>query len=98
MTRIARVVIPGLPHHVVQRGNRRQAVFFNDDDRLAYLDCLKVYAKPAGIHFWAYSLMNNHVHLIAVPDSEESLALGFSEAHRRYTRRVNFRQGWRNNK
>jgi len=95
MTRIARVVIPDIPHHVVQRGNRRQKVFFNDEDRLTYLDYLRIYANPAGIHFWAYSLMDNHVHLIAVPETKKSLALGFSETHRRYTRKVNFREGWR---
>lgn len=95
MARIARVVVPGLPHHIVQRGNRRQKVFFSDDDRRAYLDYLRIYAKPAGIHFWGYCLMDNHVHIIAVPDKEASFACGFSEAHRRYTRRVNFREKWR---
>ncbi len=95
MARIARVVIPGFPHHVVQRGNRRQRVFFSDDDRKTYLDYLRIYAKPAGIHFWGYCLMDNHVHIIAVPDKEEDFAWGFSEAHRRYTRMINFREKWR---
>jgi putative transposase len=95
MARIARVVVSGLPHHVVQRGNRCQRVFFSDEDRKEYLNYLKIYAKPAGIHFWGYCLMDNHVHIIAVPDKEESLALGFSEAHRRYTRLINFREQWR---
>ncbi len=95
MARIARLVIPGLPHHIIQRGNRRQRVFFSDDDRRVYLDYLRIYAKPAGIHFWGYCLMGNHVHIIAVPDREDSFACGFAEAHRRYTRMVNFREGWR---
>lgn len=95
MARIARVVIPGFPHHIVQRGNRGQKVFFSDDDRKVYLDYLRMYAKPAGIHFWAYCLMDNHVHIIAVPDKVESLAWGLSEAHRRYTRMINFREKWR---
>ena len=95
MARIARVVVSGIPHHIVQRGNRRQQVFFYDDDRLTYLDYLRIYAKPAGIHLWAYCLMDNHVHIIAVPDEEDSFARGFAEAHRRYTRMVNFREGWR---
>jgi len=95
MARIARIVVVNIPHHIVQRGNRRQQVFFNDDDRKAYLDYLKIYAKPAGIHFWAYCLMDNHVHIIAEPDNQKSFAFGFSEAHRRYTRRINFRQKWR---
>ena len=95
MARIARVVVPDFPHHIVQRGNRRQKVFFSDDDRKAYLDYLSIYAKPAGIHFWGYCLIDNHVHLIAVPDEEHSLACGLAEAHRRYTRLINFRQNWR---
>lgn len=95
MARIARVVVPGIPHHIVQRGNRRQTVFFNDKDRMTYLDYLRIYAKPAGIHFWTYCLMDNHVHIIAVPDRKDSFACGFSEAHRRYTRMINFREGWR---
>lgn len=95
MARIARVVAPGFPHHIIQRGNRRQKVFFSDDDRIAYLDYLRIYAKPAGIRFWAYCLMDNHVHIIAVPETEGSFARGFSEAHRRYTRMINFRENWR---
>jgi putative transposase len=95
MARIARVVAPGIPHHIVQRGNRRQTVFFSDADRQTYLDYLRIYAKPAGIHFWVYDLMDNHVHLIAVPDEKDSFARGFAEAHRRYTRMINFREGWR---
>ena len=95
MARIARVVIPGYPHHIIQRGNRRQDVFFSDKDKQAYLDLLELHAKPSGLEFWAYCLMDNHVHLVAVPDREESLALGIGEAHRRYTRMIHFREGWR---
>ena len=47
------------------------------------------------MEIWAYCLMPNHVHLIAVPESEESLAGGIGEAHRRYTRMINFRENWR---
>ncbi|MFH1753159.1 MAG: transposase [Candidatus Omnitrophota bacterium] len=95
MPRIARVVIPNWPHHIVQRGNRQQDVFFNDKDKNIYLDLLREYALDAGINFWTYSLMDNHVHHIAVPDNEESFARGFGEVHRRYTRMINFREGWR---
>ena len=95
MARIARVVVPGLPHHIIQRGNRRQKVFFSDEDRKEYLNYLREYAKPAGIHFWGYCLMDNHVHLIAVPDEKDSFSVGFSDAHRRYTRMINFREKWR---
>jgi putative transposase len=95
MARIARIVVPGIPHHIIQRGNRRQKVFFCDEDRKTYLDYLNIYAKPAGISIWAYCLMDNHVHLIAVPNDEGSLAYGLGEAHRRYTRMINFREGWK---
>jgi len=92
---MARIVIPGCPHHITQRGNRRQNVFFYDKDRQYYLDLLHRYAQESGLSFWAYCLMDNHVHLIAVPKEEESLARGIGEAHRKYTRMVNFREGWR---
>lgn len=92
---MARVIIPDIPHHIIQRGNRRQPVFFSDDDRKAYLDYLCLHAKPAGISIWAYCLMHNHVHLIAVPKHKTSFADGFSESHKRYSRRINFRENWR---
>ncbi|MEA3305889.1 MAG: transposase [Candidatus Omnitrophota bacterium] len=87
--------MPDHPHHIIQRGNRKQKVFFNDNDKIAYLDYLRLYAKPAGIDIWAYCLMDNHVHLIVVPKREKSLAVGLGNAHVRYTRRINFREGWR---
>lgn len=95
MARIARVVIPECPHHIIQRGNRRQRVFFSEEDKMTYLNYLRIYAKPAGIEFWGYCLMDNHVHLVVVPKREDSLAKGLAEAHRRYTRLINFREGWK---
>ena len=95
MARLARLVVPGLPHHVVQRGNRRLDVFFTDEDRTTYLALLRAACQRAGVQIWAYCLMRNHVHLIAVPAGEDSLARCFSDAHVRYTRRINFREGWR---
>ena len=95
MARMARVVIPDIPHHIIQRGNRRQQVFFSNDDRKACLDYLCLHAKLAGISIWAYCLMDNHVHLIAVPREKTSFADGFSESQKRYSRRVNFRENWR---
>jgi putative transposase len=94
MPRLARVTVPGIPHHITQRGNRRQPVFFSDEDRRYYLFLLKEQGARFGIHIWAYCLMENHVHLIAVPETEESLARGIGELHRRYTVRVNEREGW----
>ena len=95
MARIARLVIPDYPHHVTQRGNRRQNVFFSDHDKRYYLNLLSQYAQESGLSFWAYCLMDNHVHLIAVPKEENSLASGIGEVHRKYTRMINFREGWR---
>ena len=95
MARLARVVVPGLPHHLTQRGNRRQPVFFGEDDYLAYRELLARWCAERGVEVWAYCLMPNHVHLIAVPATEDALRLALGEAHRRYTRRVNFREGWR---
>jgi putative transposase len=95
MARLARVVVPGLPHHVTQRGNRRQTTFFRHGDYEAYLELMAEWCGRCGVEVWSYCLMPNHVHLIAVPQAEESLRRAIGEAHRRYTRGVNFREGWR---
>ena len=95
MARIARLVVPNYPHHVIQRGNRRQEVFFSDRDKEIYLELLAQHAKDAGLAFWAWCLMNNHVHFICVPSHEDSIRQAFSETHRRYSRMINFRYGWR---
>ena len=95
MARLARLVIPGLPHHVTQRGNRRQQTFFNDGDYAAYLELMSEWCREEGVEIWAHCLMPNHVHLIAVPKAEDGLRRVIGEAHRRYTRRINFREKWR---
>ncbi|MDH3596812.1 MAG: transposase [Rhodospirillales bacterium] len=95
MARLARAVAPGLPHHVTQRGNRRQTVFFSDDDYEAYRALLAEHAAAEGVAVWAYCLMPNHVHLVLVPPEEGALRRALGEAHRRYTRRVNLREDWR---
>lgn len=95
MARIARVVVPGYPHHITQRGNRRQETFFCDEDCQAYIDLMAEWCSRLKVEVWAYCLMPNHVHLIAVPSSEDGLRQAIGEAHRRYTRRINFREGWR---
>ena len=92
---IARVVVPGYPHHITQRGNRRQQAFFCEADYRAYIDLMSGWCSKHGVDIWAYCLMPNHVHLIGVPQSIEGLTRVIGEAHRRYTRRVNFREGWR---
>jgi len=95
MARLARLVIPGLPHNVTQRGNRRQRTFFCDDDYSAYLELMSDWCREEGVEIWSYCLMPNHVHLIAVPSSADGLRRAVGEAHRRYTRRINFRKKWR---
>ena len=95
MPRIARIVGPGLPHHVTQRGNRRMQTFFCNDDYREYLSLVGQWCGRFGNRILAYCLMPNHVHLIIVPESADGLCRGIGEAHRRYSRRVNFREGWR---
>ncbi len=95
MARIARVVLPGYPHHIIQRGVRSMAVFFSNDDRHEYVRLLHEQSRRFGVRFLAYCLMNNHVHLVAIPEKRESLARAVGEAHRLYTRGINFREGVR---
>ncbi len=84
-----------MPHHIIQRGNRRQQTFFTEEDYQQYLALMSDSCTRSGLEIWSYCLMPNHVHLIAVPEEPDSLRAGISEAHRRYTRMINFRQGWR---
>ena len=94
MARLARIVIPGLPHHVTQRGNRREAIFFEDGDHEVYLDLLAEQARKAAVAVWAYCLMPNHVHLILKPAHSGDLGHAVGEAHRRYTNFINARGRW----
>jgi REP element-mobilizing transposase RayT len=84
-----------MPHHVTHRGNRRQQTFFYDADYETYLELMSTCCRAHRGAAWVYCLMPNHVHLIAVPERKESLVLAIGEAHRRYPRRINFREGWR---
>jgi putative transposase len=95
MARIARVIAPSFPHHVTQRGNRRQRTFFGDEDYQAYVDLLRVHCQAHGVLIWGWCLMPNHAHLIVVPATEAGLRLAIGKTHRHYTRRVNFRERWR---
>jgi len=95
MARLARVVAAGFPHLVTQRGNRGQQVFFGDDDYVAYRGLLAQGCRAAGVEVLAYCLMPDHVHLILVPGDADGLRAALGEAHRRYTRHVNLREGWR---
>ena len=89
MPRIARIVIPGSPHHITQRGNNRQDVFFTDDDREAYLEILKEQSADFGLLIDGYCLMTNHIHLIATPMKEDSLAKAMGRTHLVYSQYIN---------
>ncbi len=95
MARIARVVAPGYPHHITQRGNRRQRTFFCNEDYAVYLDLMREWCAKHAVEIWSYCLMPNHVHFVAVPLEGADLCRAIGEAHRRYTRYINFREGWR---
>lgn len=95
MARMARLVVPHYPHHVTQRGNRRQKVFFGESDYLLYMRLLAEACGKSGTHVLAYCLMPNHVHFLMVPQAEDGLRATFGEAHRRYTCHINIREGWR---
>ncbi len=84
-----------MPHHITQRGNRRQQTFFNNADYAAYLELMAEWCNKEGVDIWAYACMPNHIHLVAIPGTEEALRRAIGEAHRRYTRRINFREKWR---
>ncbi len=94
MARPQRLIIVGVPYHLTQQGNHRQDVFLTDDDRRQYLAWLRDYAQRYGLAIWAYCLMTNHVHLVAVPTTELALARTVQMTHMRYTQRINQRQQW----
>jgi len=101
MPRVARIAVPGVPHHITQRGNNRQDAFFVDDDRRVYLALLRRQAEAHGMAVLGYCLMTNHVHLVAVPQEEDSLAKAVGRTHFLYTRylhRLHERSGhlWQN--
>jgi len=92
MTRLARMIFPGLPHHVTQRGNRREAIFFEDGDHEIYRDLLAEQTRKAGVEVWGWRcLMPNHVHLILTPGTAEGIGRAVGETHRRYTNFINAR-------
>ncbi len=95
MAKISRVVIPGLPHHIVNRGNRRQAVFFEETDYQYFLEMLGLFSKIYEVRIISYCLMTNHVHIIAIPSDEHSMTQMMEDTQRSYTRMINFRYGWR---
>jgi putative transposase len=89
MPRLARTVLGGRAHHITQRGNNRQDVFFVDDDRHVYLELLKEQGGKYGLDIVGYCLMGNHVHIVGIPRGEDSLAKAVGRAHFRYTQYIN---------
>jgi putative transposase len=92
MARLARVVIPGHPHHVTQRGNGRAQTFFGDDDYALYRDLLAAHCRAAGVEVWAWCLMPNHVHLILVPSDADGLRRALARVHRSYAGTIQARR------
>ena len=84
MARLARVVVPGLPHHVTQRGNGRARTFFGDADYALYRDLLGENCRAAEVEVWAWCLMPNHVHLILAPSDPDGLRRALARTHRSY--------------
>ncbi len=93
MARLARIVSPHTPHLITQRGNRGLDVFFEESDALAYIDFMAEQCQRFDVQIWAYCLMRNRVHFLAVPADENGLARALGETHRRYTNRINERKG-----
>lgn len=92
MPRIARLVLPGIPHHVVQRGVRSMSIFRSDAERQYYLQIMREQADGGDLSFLGWCLMSNHVHLVVIPKTETALARVIGEAHRRFTRWINERE------
>jgi len=95
MPRLARSVFSDIPHHITQRGNRREDVFFTDEDRLVYLELLKHYCKKHDVSVLAYCLMTNHVHLVLTPHSAEGLRQVLKPLHMRYSQHINKINNWK---
>jgi len=95
MARLRRIVVPGCPHHVTARGNRREPIFFEDGDQDIYCDMLAEQMRKAEVEVWAYCLMPNHVHLILCPRDTNSLARALGAARKRWANFINGRGRWR---
>jgi len=87
-------VVPGYPHHITQRGVRRQKTFFDEADYQAYRNLAVELIDDWPVEFWAYCLMPNHIHAVVVPEHPDSLSKYFAVLHRRYAREINLRNEW----
>jgi REP element-mobilizing transposase RayT len=84
MARLSRIVVVNIPHHVTQRGNARQFILADDDERLVYLNLLRKYVQLHELSMLGYCLLSNHVHLLAVPRKPDALPLALKQTHGRY--------------
>lgn len=93
MPRTARIVLPGVPHHITQRGNEKQQVFLDDGDCIKYLALLREEGGEHGMRVLGYCLMPNHIHIVGIPAREDSLANAIGKTHFRYTSHAKGRYG-----
>jgi putative transposase len=91
MARLARIVLPGWPHHLTQSGNHRQTVFFSDEDRLLFMDLMRRHFSLYDLSLLAHCLMSNHPHYAVIPSREDGLAKGVGRLHQDFARRQNLR-------
>jgi putative transposase len=92
MARLARIVLPNVPHHVTQRGNGRAQTFFCDEDYDLYRDLLVEHCRSSAVGIWGWCLMPNHVHLILTPSDPDGLRRALSRVHRLYAGHVHARE------
>jgi len=95
MARIARVVVPGQPHHLMQTGVRSIAIFRHDGDRKTYVQFLAEEADALDVEVLAYCLLRKQLNLVLLPKDAEGLSRAVGNAHRRFTRMRNFAEGVR---
>jgi putative transposase len=92
MARMARLVLPGMAFHVVQRGNHLDTVFVTDQDRQVFLKILREYSERYQLRILGYCLMSNHYHVICLTDRENSMALTFGRANAEYSRWIHIQR------
>jgi len=92
MPRRARIIIPGVAHHITQRGNNRQNILEEDGDFTSYCYWINQYASKYHVSILAYCLMNNHVHFVVVPKEPDSISRLFNTVHMRYAQYINYKR------
>jgi putative transposase len=93
--RSPRLLVPGYPHHVTERGVRKEPTFYDDSDRLVYIRVLRDACHDKNVQIWAYALMTNHIHLVAVPTTATGLSEALRDAHTSYTMYFNVKYGFK---